>query len=212
MFWGIVGILLAWGAVGAYTYLHRWVGFGAFADCGWLGLITFFRVALVVIVSTVIWVPIGATIGLNPRLARIAQPIVQILASFPANLLFPFLIIIFLAIHLPLNWGSILLMAVGAQWYILFNSIAGATAIPNDLREMSALFRLPRRQRWRQLILPAIFPAYVTGESRRREEPGTPPSSPRWWSGDHITCMPPGSAPISPKPPARAHPITSPRC
>lgn len=163
VFWGIVGILLAWGAVGVFTYLHRWVGFGAFADCGWLGLITFFRVALVVIVSTVIWVPIGATIGLNPRLARIAQPIVQILASFPANLLFPFLIIVFLAIDLPLNWGSILLMAVGAQWYILFNSIAGATAVPSDLREMSALFRLPRRQRWRQLILPAIFPAYVTG-------------------------------------------------
>ena len=163
VFWGIVGVLLAWGALGAYTYLHRWVGYGAFADCGWLGLITFFRVAVVVIVSTVIWVPIGATIGLNPRLARVTQPIVQILASFPANLLFPFLIIIFLAIHLPLNWGSILLMAVGAQWYILFNVIAGATAIPNDLREMSALFRLPQRQRWRQLILPAIFPAYVTG-------------------------------------------------
>ena len=162
-FWGIVGALLAWGAVGAFTYLHRWVGWGAFADCGWLGLITFFRVALVVAASTVIWVPIGATIGLSPRLSRVFQPIVQILASFPANLLFPFLIIIFLAIHLPLNWGSIVLMAVGAQWYILFNTIAGASAVPNDLREMSADFRLPRRQRWRQLILPAIFPAYVTG-------------------------------------------------
>jgi NitT/TauT family transport system permease protein len=163
VFWGIVGALLAWGAVGAFTYLHRWVGFGAFGDCGWLGAITFVRVAVVVIVSTVIWVPIGAIIGLNPRLARVAQPIVQILASFPANLLFPFLILVFIAIHLPLNFGSILLMAVGAQWYILFNSIAGAIAIPNDLREMSADFRLTRRPRWRQLILPAIFPAYVTG-------------------------------------------------
>jgi len=163
VFWGIVGGLLAWGAVGAFTYLHRWVGFGAFADCGWLGLITFLRVAAVVIVSTIIWVPIGAAIGLNPRLARIAQPIVQILASFPANLLFPFLTIVFIAIDLSLNWGSILLMAAGTQWYILFNTIAGATAIPNDLREMSANFQLPRRQRWRQLILPAIFPAYVTG-------------------------------------------------
>ena len=162
-FWGITGVLLAWGAVGAFSYLHRWVGWGTFADCGWLGLITFGRVAVVVLVATVIWVPIGAAIGLSPRLSRVFQPVVQILASFPANLLFPFLIIIFLAIHLSLNFGSILLMAVGAQWYILFNSIAGASAIPSDLREMSALFRLTRRQRWRQLILPAVFPAYVTG-------------------------------------------------
>ncbi len=162
-FWGIAGVLLAWGAVGAFSYLHRWVGFGAFADCGWLGLITFARVAVVVVAATVIWVPIGATIGLSPRLSRLFQPIVQILASFPANLLFPFLIIIFLAIGLPLNFGSIVLMAAGAQWYILFNAIAGASAIPSDLREMSALFRLTRRERWRQLILPAIFPAYVTG-------------------------------------------------
>ena len=121
-----------------------------------------------------------------------AQPIVQILASFPSNLLFPFLVIIFIAIGLPLNSGSICSWPIGAQWYILFNAIAGAIAIPNDLREMSADFGLPRRQRWRQLILPAIFPAYVTGGSRRREAPGTPPSSPRWWSGDHITCPPQG--------------------
>jgi len=162
-FWGITGVLLTWGAVGAFSYLHRWVGWGTFADCGWLGLITFGRVAVVVLVATVIWVPIGAAIGLSPRLSRVFQPVVQILASFPANLLFPFLIIIFLAIHLSLNFGSILLMAVGAQWYILFNSIAGASAIPSDLREMSALFRLTRRQRWRRLILPAVFPSYVTG-------------------------------------------------
>jgi len=72
-------------------------------------------------------------------------------------------VIFFIAIHLSLNIGSVLLMAVGAQWYILFNCIAGAIGIPNDLREMAANFRLPRRQRWRQLILPGIFPAYVTG-------------------------------------------------
>jgi NitT/TauT family transport system permease protein len=89
--------------------------------------------------------------------------VVQILASFPSNLLFPFLVIAFIALHLSLDIGSILLMAVGAQWYILFNAIAGAIGIPNDLREMSTSFRIPRRQRWRKVILPAIFPAYVTG-------------------------------------------------
>jgi NitT/TauT family transport system permease protein len=163
VFWVVVGGVLAWGAVAALTFLQRSVGFGAVGVCLGLGVLTFTRVVLVVLVSTVIWVPVGATIGMNPRLARAAQPVVQILASFPANLLFPFLVIVFIAIHLPLNVGSVLLMAIGAQWYILFNAIAGAIAIPNDLREMSADLGLPRRQRWRQLILPAIFPAYVTG-------------------------------------------------
>jgi NitT/TauT family transport system permease protein len=163
LFWAIVSALLAWAVVATIAYLKRSIGFGAFGECLGLGAITFIRVIVVVVVSGLIWIPIGATIGLNPRLARVAQPIVQILASFPANLLFPFLIIAFLAIHLSLNIGSIVLMAVGAQWYILFNAIAGAIAIPTDLRQMAADFRLPRRQRWRQLILPAVFPACVTG-------------------------------------------------
>ncbi len=163
VFWLIAGGFIALGAVAAFKYLDRSLGFGAFGYCVELGAITFARVTVVVIVSTLIWVPVGALIGLNPRLARVVQPIVQILASFPANLLFPFLVIFFIAVHLSLNFGSVLLMGVGAQWYILFNCIAGAIGIPNDLREMAANFRLPRRQRWRQLILPGIFPAYVTG-------------------------------------------------
>jgi NitT/TauT family transport system permease protein len=111
----------------------------------------------------VIWVPIGVKIGMNPRLARFAQPVVQVLASFPAQLLFPFATLVFVGIGLSLNIGGILLMALGAQWYILFNTIAGASAIPTDMREMVEQFGLPRRQRWRQMILPAVFPAYVTG-------------------------------------------------
>jgi NitT/TauT family transport system permease protein len=162
-FWAItVGIVLV-GAVAGLSYLGRAVGFGVFPDAIGLGALTFLRVAVVVAASTIVWVPVGVVIGMNPRLTRIAQPIVQILASFPSNLLFPFFVIAFIAIHLSLNVGSILLMAIGAQWYILFNAIAGAIAIPNDLREMSTSFGLTRRQRWRKLILPAIFPAYVTG-------------------------------------------------
>ena len=163
VFWVIVSALVVGGAVAGLAYLHRSVGFGAFPYAIGLGAITFARVIVVVVVSTVIWVPIGVTIGLSPRLTRLAQPVVQILASFPSNLLFPFLVIAFIALHLSLDIGSILLMAVGAQWYILFNAIAGAIGIPNDLREMSTSFRIPRRQRWRKVILPAIFPAYVTG-------------------------------------------------
>jgi NitT/TauT family transport system permease protein len=163
VFWVLVGGLVVAGAVAGLSYLGRSGTFGVFPYAIGLGAITFARVTVVVVVSTLIWVPIGVMIGMNPRLTRFAQPVVQILASFPSNLLFPFLVIAFIALHLSIDIGSIVLMAIGAQWYILFNAIAGAIAIPNDLREMATSFGLSRRQRWRQLILPAIFPAYVTG-------------------------------------------------
>ena len=127
------------------------------------GFATFARVVVLLIISTIIWVPVGVKIGMSPRLSRYAQPVVQVLASFPAILLFPFITAIFLDLGVPLDYGAILLMMLGAQWYILFNVIAGASAIPNDMREMMTVMRLTRRQRWRQVILPAIFPAYVTG-------------------------------------------------
>lgn len=129
----------------------------------WLGCLTFLRVALLLIIATLIWTPIGVAIGFNPRLARVAQPIVLLAASFPANFLFPAATIIFLKFGTSLNWGSIVLMALGAQWYILFNSIAGAMSVPNDLREMSVNMRLRGWARWQKLIIPAIFPAWVTG-------------------------------------------------
>jgi len=92
-----------------------------------------------------------------------AQPVVQVLASFPANFLFPLFTALLLATGVSLNIGGIVLMALGSQWYILFNVVAGASAIPNDLREAAANLQLPRKLWWRKLILPAIFPSYVTG-------------------------------------------------
>ena len=145
------------------VYFAHTAGFGQFTRCLYLGFITLVRVIVVVVVSTVIWVPVGAKIGLSPRLSRYAQPVVQVLASFPAILLFPFAIVIFLALHLSLDYGAIFLMALGSQWYILFNVIAEASAIPTELREMADQFRFPWMQRWRELILPGIFPYYVTG-------------------------------------------------
>jgi NitT/TauT family transport system permease protein len=159
----VVGAAIAWGVYRGVLFLGHNAGFGQFPRCLGLGFLTFLRVVVLVIGSTLIWVPIGVKIGMNPRLARYAQPVVQVLASFPANFLFPLATVIFLAIHLSLNIGGVFLMALGAQWYILFNVIAGATSIPTDLREMADQFRLPWRQKWRQLILPAIFPFYVTG-------------------------------------------------
>lgn len=118
---------------------------------------------VLLIVATAVWVPIGVWIGMNPKVTRLAQPIVQVLASFPANFLFPFATVVFLAIGISLNLGSVLLMALGAQWYILFNVIAGASAIPSDLREAMTGFHVGGWLRWRSFILPAVFPYYVTG-------------------------------------------------
>jgi NitT/TauT family transport system permease protein len=127
------------------------------------GFLTLLRVLVVVVASTVIWVPVGVWIGFNPRVAQFMQPIVQVLASFPANFIFPFAMVIFLDIGLSLNFGAIVLMALGTQWYVLFNVIAGASAVPSDLKEAMDNLGVHGLDRWRRLIVPGIFPAYVTG-------------------------------------------------
>jgi NitT/TauT family transport system permease protein len=128
-----------------------------------LGLATLGRVLIVAIVGTLVWTPIGVAIGFHPRLARPLQPVVQFLASFPANFLFPFATLLFIRSGISLNWGGILLMSLGAQWYILFNTIAGAMSVPTDLREMTANMGVHGWQLWRALIIPGIFSAWVTG-------------------------------------------------
>jgi NitT/TauT family transport system permease protein len=128
-----------------------------------LGALTLVRVAVVVAASALVWTPVGVWIGLTPQAARVAQPIVQVLASFPANFLFPLVTLVFLRFHWSLEWGGALLMALGAQWYVLFNVIAGAMAIPNDLREMARNLGLRGAVWWQELILPGILPAWVTG-------------------------------------------------
>jgi NitT/TauT family transport system permease protein len=138
-------------------------GLGVLGHALYLGLLTLLRVIVVVAVASVIWVPIGVWIGFNPRVAQFMQPIVQVLASFPANFIFPFVIVVFLDIGLSLDFGSILLMALGTQWYILFNVIAGASAVPGDMKEAMNNLDVHGWKRWQKMILPAIFPAYVTG-------------------------------------------------
>jgi len=159
----VVSVVVLFGAWKALAYIDQHVGLGAFGHAFGLGAITFGRVIVLVVVSTLIWVPIGVKIGMSPRLARYAQPVVQIFASFPANFLFPFFAAFLIATGISLNWGGIVLMALGAQWYILFNTIAGAITIPSDLREAMDNFGVRGWQRWRRLIIPGIFPAYVTG-------------------------------------------------
>ncbi|WP_247215071.1 ABC transporter permease subunit [Synechococcus sp. C9] len=155
----LIGVLLAWGL----HFVITEVGLAEVGVVFGLGLLTLGRVLILLAVATVIWTPIGVAIGFQPRLARLLQPVVQFLASFPANFIFPFATLFFIRTGISLNWGSILLMALGSQWYILFNSIAGAQSIPTDLREMCADVGLTGWQRWRKLIIPGIFSAWVTG-------------------------------------------------
>jgi NitT/TauT family transport system permease protein len=129
----------------------------------WLGVLTLSRVVAMSVIATLIWTPIGVWIGLRPRVARLAQPLAQIAASFPVNMTFPFIVAFFITAHIPINLGSVFLMALGTQWYILFNVIAGAMAMPTDLREAATLFGLRRWRLWKTLIIPAIFPFWVTG-------------------------------------------------
>ncbi|MEC3956616.1 ABC transporter permease subunit [Nocardia sp. CDC153] len=159
----VVGGALVAGVIAMAHYIASTAGFGEVGHAAWLGLLTLLRVIVLLIFATIVWVPIGVWIGLNPKVSRLAQPIVQVLASFPANFLFPLVTGVLVATGASLQWASILLMALGAQWYILFNVIAGASAVPNDLREAAANLRLPRNLWWRRLILPAIFPSFVTG-------------------------------------------------
>ncbi|MFI7102142.1 ABC transporter permease [Streptomyces sp. NPDC050161] len=159
----VAGGLILWGLIDLGGYLNDRTGLGVFGEPLLLGLATLARVIVLVVAATVIWVPIGVKIGFSPRLTRIAQPVVQVLASFPANFLFPLAVWFFLKTGLSLDIGGILLMALGAQWYILFNTIAGAMSIPSDLREAMDDLGVRGLQRWKRLILPGIFPSYVTG-------------------------------------------------
>jgi NitT/TauT family transport system permease protein len=124
---------------------------------------TFLRVMAALVIASAWAIPAGVAIGFNPRLARIAQPLAQIAASVPATALFPVLLLGLVSLGGGLSTGSILLMLLGTQWYILFNVIAGAIAIPSEFREVAEVFRFSRLDRWRTVILPAIFPYLVTG-------------------------------------------------
>jgi NitT/TauT family transport system permease protein len=165
-FWRIVGTAVL-GAIGYAVVrvvmilagLHssefRQIGIGLAA--------TFLRVNLTLVLGALWTIPVGVAIGFNPRLARIAQPLAQIAASVPATALFPVVLLVLIRLGGGLGVGSIVLLLLGTQWYILFNVIAGAIAIPTDLKEAASVFGIHGWERWRKLILPGIFPFLVTG-------------------------------------------------
>jgi NitT/TauT family transport system permease protein len=124
---------------------------------------TFLRVNLSLVLAAAWTIPVGVAIGSRPRLARLAQPLAQIAASVPATALFPVLLLALIKLGGGMGLGSIALMLLGTQWYILFNVIAGAMAIPTDLKEVATIFRFSRIERWKTVILPGIFPFLITG-------------------------------------------------
>jgi len=124
---------------------------------------TFLRVNAALLIASAWTIPVGVSIGFHPRLARIAQPLAQIAASYPATAVFPILLLALVRWGGGLGIGSIALMLLGTQWYILFNVIAGASAIPSNLKEVAALYKFSRWQRWKVVILPGIFPYLITG-------------------------------------------------
>jgi NitT/TauT family transport system permease protein len=164
--WRIVGIALLGGigyAVVRVVLILTGLRAAEFHQLG-LGLIaTFLRVNLTLVLGALWTVPVGVAIGFNPKLARIAQPLAQIAASVPATALFPVVLLVLIRLGGGLGFGSIVLLLLGTQWYILFNVIAGAIAIPTDLKEAANVFGIRGWERWRKLILPGIFPFLITG-------------------------------------------------
>ncbi len=157
----VAGVVL-YAAFQAVQLLHPVRG-AEYLEIGKGALATFLRVNLSLALAAAWTIPVGVAIGFHPRLARIAQPLAQIAASVPATALFPVILIALVQLGGGMGIGSIALMLLGTQWYILFNVIAGAMAIPSDLKEVATLFRFTTVQRWKTVILPGIFPFLITG-------------------------------------------------
>lgn len=166
---GEVGWNVILGAVATVTvvflgrYVLAGVGGGEIAHVFLLGFYTLVRVLVLTALASLVWVPIGVKIGMSNKWSRRAQPFVLFLSAFPANLLFPLIVVVILTWNLNIQVWLSVLMVLGAQWYILFNAIAGAQQIPGDLREVADNLGLRGWQRWKRLYLPAVLPSYATG-------------------------------------------------
>ena len=150
-------------ALRIYEYLSTTLSPSDVLSAVGYGFITLLRVIVLIALATLIWVPVGVWIGLRPKLAERVQPLAQFLAAFPANLAFPVFVVVIVRYGLNPNIWLSPLMILGTQWYILFNVIAGASAFPGDLREAAGSFHLRGWRWWIKVILPGIFPYYVTG-------------------------------------------------
>jgi len=161
-FYLLIGIFILYGGYRAALMLISvpWSQWGQIA----IGVLaTFLRVSVSLVIALLWTIPVGVAIGTNRRVATVLQPIVQVTAAVPATAIFPILLLFFINMTGGLNIAAIFLMLMGTQWYLLFNIIAGASAIPQDLKYTSSLLQLSKWERWRTLVLPALFPYIITG-------------------------------------------------
>lgn len=156
-----VAFILAVRAIAHFIFLE--VSWQEIRHVIFLGLITAIRVLILIALASLIWVPIGIAIGLRPRLSRWMQPVIQFLAAFPTNLFFPIVTLLIVRYQLNVNIWVSPLMILGAQWYILFNVVAGAAALPRNLHYAVRTINVTGELWWRRFILPGIFPYYITG-------------------------------------------------
>jgi NitT/TauT family transport system permease protein len=164
VFWGLLALaVLAWAVRRIVHFVAATIAWPEVGRACLLGSFTMLRVAILMALASLIWVPIGVWLGLRPAWARRAQPIAQFLAAFPANLLFPPFVVVIVHFALDPDIWLTPLMVLGTQWYILFNVIAGASAFPGDMREAATNFRVRGWLWWRRVMIPGILPYFVTG-------------------------------------------------
>jgi NitT/TauT family transport system permease protein len=169
--WLVLLLLLVGTLVGGWSLLRLLVALpihDAQTHQDWINVIlallaSFLRTTASVVMGAAWALPAGILIGLSPKWSQRLQPVIQVVASFPAPMLFPLVTMLILFLHIPFTAGCVALMLLGAQWYILFNVIAGASAIPQDLKEVASVYRASRWQRWTNLYIPCVFPYLVTG-------------------------------------------------
>jgi NitT/TauT family transport system permease protein len=163
IFFLTVAAVLVWALWKVAQYVSGALTWNDVGEAVLLGLFTLLRVIVLMALAALVWVPVGVWLGLRPAWARRVQPLAQFLAAFPANLLFPPIVLMIVAFHLTPDIWLTPLMVLGTQWYILFNVIAGAAAFPGDLREAADNFRVAGFMWWRRVMLPGILPYFVTG-------------------------------------------------
>jgi NitT/TauT family transport system permease protein len=159
----VIAALIVWAGKQIFDYVRTELSLRDLAVAVEYTFFTMLRVIVMMALATVVWVPVGIWIGLRPRIAEKVQPLAQFLAAFPANVIFPIVVILILRYSLNPDIWLTPLIVFGTQWYILFNVIAGASAFPNDLKEAVAGFQIRGWEWWKSVMIPAIFPFYVTG-------------------------------------------------
>jgi NitT/TauT family transport system permease protein len=164
IFWNLsLGLSLFMACFALVTLINTEINLKEVTHVFYLGFITSLKVVVLIALASLVWIPVGVWIGLNPKITLIVQPLIQFFSAFPANIFYPLFVIVILKYNLNGNIWTMPLMILGTQWYILFNVISGTSSIPKDIRLAVKNFGVKGQLWWRKMILPAIFPHYVTG-------------------------------------------------